>query len=83
MGNGAWAGPVHPASLKLSYELAGFEPVVQLDLQPFADEDRLPQIELGEVPDELAPVVDGINRLRDRLDQLLFGYQDFGMVGFK
>ncbi len=75
--------PVHPSSLKLSYELAGYEPVVQLDLQPFADQDRLPQIQAEEMSDELAPVVDGINRLRDRLDQLLFGYQDFGMVGFK
>ena len=75
--------PVHPASLKLSYELAGFEPVVQLDLQPFAEGDRLPQIDPGEITDDLKPVVDGINRLRDRLDQLLFGYQDFGMVGFK
>ncbi len=75
--------PVHPASLKLSYELAGFEPVVQLDLQPFADGERLPEIALAEISDDLKPLVDGINRLRDRLDELLFGYQDFGMVGFK
>ena len=75
--------PVHPASLKLSYELAGFEPVVQLDLQPFADADRLPEISLEEIPDSVKPAMDGINRLRDRLDELLFGYQDFGMVGFK
>lgn len=75
--------PVHPASLKLSYELAGFEPVVQLDLQPFAEADRLPEIQVDKVPQGAQPMVDGINRLRDRLDELLFGYQDFGMVGFK
>lgn len=75
--------PVHPASLKLGFELAGFEPVVQLDLQPFADGDRLPEIIVDELEDDLKPVADGINRLRDRLDELLFGYQDFGMVGFK
>lgn len=75
--------PVHPASLKLSFELAGFEPVVQLDLQPFGDGDRLPEVTVDELADDLKPVADGINRLRDRLDELLFGYQDFGMVGFK
>jgi O-antigen chain-terminating methyltransferase len=75
--------PVHPASLKLTFELSGFEPVVQLDLQPFAEDDRLPEIVVDDLADELKPVADGINRLRDRLDELLFGYQDFGMVGFK
>ena len=28
-------------------------------------------------------VADQVNRLRDRLDEVLFGYQDFGMVGRK
>ena len=56
---------------------------MQLDLQPFAPEHRLPELSIDELPEELAPVVDGINRLRDRLDQLLFGYQDFALVGFK
>ena len=75
--------PVHPSSLKLSFELAGFEPVVQLDLQPFAAEDRLPEVAVDDASESLRPVLLEVNRLRDRLDELLFGYQDFGMVGFK
>ncbi len=75
--------PVHPQSLKLSYRLAGFEPVVQLDLQPFAAESRLPEIEADGLPDDARALVERINHLRDRLDELLFGFQDYGMVGFK
>ncbi len=75
--------PVHPESLRLIYELAGFEPVERLDLRPFPTADRLPEIDLALLPAEQRPLADGVNRLRDRLDELLFGFQDFGMVGKK
>lgn len=75
--------PVHPESLKLLYELAGFDPVERLDLRPFPEPERLPEIDLAQVPAEQRPLADRINRLRDRLDALLFGEQDFGMVGTK
>jgi SAM-dependent methyltransferase len=75
--------PVHPESLKLMYELAGFDPVERLDLRPFPPADRLPEIDLAKLPAEQRPLADQVNRLRDRLDDLLFGCQDFGMVGRK
>jgi O-antigen chain-terminating methyltransferase len=75
--------PVHPESLKLMYELAGFDPVERLDLRPFPDPERLPEIDLAKLPEEQRPLADRVNRLRDRLDELLFGYQDFGMIGTK
>ena len=75
--------PVHPESLKLMYELAGFDPVERLDLRPFPDGQRLPEIDLATLPPEQRPLADLVNRLRDRLDEVLFGYQDFGMVGRK
>jgi O-antigen chain-terminating methyltransferase len=75
--------PVHPASLQLSYRLAGFEPVEQIDLRPFADADRLPSLELEAMPAEVVPLARELNALRDRLDDLLFGHQDYGMIGFK
>lgn len=75
--------PVHPESLKLMYELAGFDPIERLDLRPFAAADRLPEIDLAKLPAEQRPLADQVNRLRDRLDDLLFGCQDFGMVGRK
>jgi SAM-dependent methyltransferase len=75
--------PVHPASLKLMVELAGFEPVERLDLRPFPASERLPEIDLATVPEEQRRLADQVNRLRDRIDELLFGCQDFGMVGKK
>lgn len=75
--------PVHPESLRLMYELAGFDPIERLDLRPFADTDRLPEIDLARLPEDQRPLADQVNRLRDRLDDLLFGFQDFGMVGRK
>jgi SAM-dependent methyltransferase len=75
--------PVHPESLKLLFELAGFEPVERLDLRPFPDGERLPEIDLAALPAEQRPLADRVNRLRDTLDELLFGYQDFGLVGTK
>jgi SAM-dependent methyltransferase len=75
--------PVHPESLKLMYELAGFDPVERLDLRPYPDSERLPEIDLAQLPEEQRVLADRVNRLRDRLDELLFGYQDFGMVGTK
>jgi SAM-dependent methyltransferase len=75
--------PVHPESLKLMVELAGFEPVERLDLRPFPAGERLPEIDLAKLPPEQRQLADQVNRLRDRIDELLFGYQDFGMVGKK
>jgi SAM-dependent methyltransferase len=75
--------PVHPESLKLMYELAGFDPIERLDLRPYPDSERLPEIDLAALPEEQRVLADRVNRLRDRLDELLFGYQDFGMVGTK
>jgi SAM-dependent methyltransferase len=75
--------PVHPESLRLMYELAGFDPVQRLDLRPFAAAERLPEIELSRLPAEQRDLADAVNRLRDRLDDLLYGCQDFGMIGVK
>ena len=75
--------PVHPDSLKLMYELAGFDPVERLDLRPFPADQALPEIDLATLPAEQRLLADRVNRLRDRLDEVLFGFQDFGMVGRK
>jgi SAM-dependent methyltransferase len=73
--------PVHPESLRLLYELAGFSSVEVLELRPFPESERLPQIDLTDLPRDLHPLADQINRLRDRLDDLLYGAQDFAVIG--
>lgn len=75
--------PVHPETLELLVRLAGFEPVERLELRPFAAADRLPEVELAGVPEEQRTLADRVNRLRDVLDDLLFGYQDYAVVATK
>jgi len=75
--------PVHPESLRLTLELAGFEPVEHLGLRPFAESERLPEIDLAALSAEQRQLADRVNRLRDRLDDLLFGHQDYALVAFK
>lgn len=75
--------PVHPESLRLLFELAGFDPVEHLELRPFPARERLPEIDLAVVPEEQRPLADRVNRLRDRLDDLLFGHQDYALIGTK
>lgn len=75
--------PVHPESLKLSYEQAGFDPVERLDLRPFPESARLPEVAIAELPEDARRVGHQLNELRDRLDELLFGFQDYAMVGVK
>ena len=75
--------PVHPASLELTYREAGFEPVHRLDLHPFPDEERLPEIDLASLPEDQKELADSVNRLRDLLDGLLFGARDYALVGIK
>jgi 2-polyprenyl-3-methyl-5-hydroxy-6-metoxy-1,4-benzoquinol methylase len=75
--------PVHPATLMLMFEQAGFDPVERLDLRPFEAGDRLPEIALSGLSEEMKPVADHVNRLRDQLDELLYGYQDYAMIGTK
>ncbi len=77
------ARPVHPDSLRLSFELAGFDPVERLDLRPFPPEERLPEIDLAPLPAEQRPLADAVNRLRDHLDELLYACQDYGLIGRK
>ena len=73
--------PIHPATLALSYELAGFDPVERIDLRPFMGEDLLPEVGLEELPEESRRLAHEVNVLRDRLNDLLYGAQDYAMVG--
>jgi SAM-dependent methyltransferase len=72
--------PIHPEALGRLLESAGFAAVERLDLHPFAPAERLPEIPLEIAPADLHDLVDRVNRLRDRLDELLFGAQDYALI---
>lgn len=75
--------PVHPESLKLSLELAGFDPVERVDLRPFPEVERLPEIRLDALSADQRVLAFELNSLRDRVDELLFGCQDYAMIASK
>ena len=52
-------------------------------MRPFGAGERLPEIPLGDVESDLRPVAHRVNELRDALDDLLFGFQDYALVGTK
>jgi hypothetical protein len=74
---------VHPERLRALLGSAGFEVEIR-PASPFRPEERLPEIQPppGATPD-LARLVYEVNLLRDRLDDLLFGWQDYAALGIK
>jgi SAM-dependent methyltransferase len=75
--------PVHPGYLRELARQGGFDDIEVLQLRPFAPAERLPEVPLEDIAPELHPLADRVNRLRDRLDDLLFGEQDYGLVARK
>jgi O-antigen chain-terminating methyltransferase len=75
--------PVHPAALQWLYEEAGFVEIERRDLQPFPPGERLPEVDPSGLTPELAALAYQVNALRDRLDELLFGCQDYALIGRK
>ncbi len=73
--------PVHPQSLRLSFEAAGFDPIELLEMRPFAEAERLPEIPVDKVDRAHRELADALNRLRDHLDDLLFAPQDYALIG--
>jgi len=75
--------PIHPDTLAFLFGEAGFESVERLDMRPFGEEEQLPEVNLSEVPADLKILAEGVNEIRDHLDALLYGYQDYAIVGMK
>ena len=76
--------PVHPSGLVTMLQQAGFEDLEVRRMQPYVDAERLPEIDASVL--EAGPVrelADGVNRLRDRLDDLLHGQRDFAVIARK
>ena len=75
--------PLHPDALRLSMEMAGFDQVEIRPLHPFPDDERLPEIALEGLDGQDRELADRVNRLRDRLDEALFGNRDYAAIGVK
>lgn len=75
--------PVHPEALWACYEHAGFTGIERLDLRPYPEEERLPEIPLDGLEGQNRELADRLNRFRDELDDFLFGYRDYALIGVR
>ncbi len=75
--------PVHPEALRHRCLAAGFGTAELIAMHPFPPGRTLPAIDLSDLATELQPLADRVNRLRDRLDDLLFGDQDYAVLATK
>jgi O-antigen chain-terminating methyltransferase len=86
-----WRDPTHlrpllPETLALYLEASGFEVGDVSFLHPFPSEERFGEDGLrsgAELGNGLAPIVDRIERMAGRLDELLTGPRDFAIVARK
>lgn len=75
--------PIHPDALRLSVEMAGFEDVEIRDLHPFSCQESLPELDVAALQGGEKTLAHEINVLRDRLDETLFGFQDYAVIARK
>jgi SAM-dependent methyltransferase len=75
--------PVHPDGLNLLFRQAGFSDVEMIPLHPFDSHELLPELSIDGLTEQTRDLAVQILHLRDRLNDILFGHQDYGMVGFK
>jgi O-antigen chain-terminating methyltransferase len=75
--------PLHPDAMRLLTEQAGFESVEIRYLHPFAVADCLPEIDLAGLEGDRRELAYRVNVLRDRLDDALYGHQDYAVIARK
>lgn len=71
---------IPPGYLKAMLELAGFEEVEIHYLSPFSVEERLPDLPPAEALGLAGPARQALQDRLDRLNQLLFGMQDYYLI---
>lgn len=76
--------PVHPETIKFLMESVGFREIEFKFLSPFPDYAKLSRLVINEnmSPEERARL-DMMNQNIDKLNSLLYGYQDYAVIGKK
>lgn len=73
--------PIHPEAARFLWQWAGLSRVEVLNLSPYPPEHRLEMYSGAQAQDD--SLAASYNRNMDRLNQLLYGYQDYAVVGRK
>ena len=76
--------PVHPSTIKFLMESAGFREIELKFFSPHSDEAKLDKIEINNELDENSRRrLELMNNNIDKLNELLYGYQDYAIIGKK
>ena len=79
--------PIHPEAVRFLWRWAGLSDNQVLYLSPYPPEHQLETIDTStwdpEAEPELLATAEALNRNLERLNQLLYGYQDYAVVGRK
>ena len=75
--------PIHPEAVRFLWQWAGLGEVEVLYLSPYPPEHRLEELPAvgGAVPQEVRVSLEAVGRNVQRLNQLLYSYQDYAVVG--
>jgi len=66
--------------LRTSLEEAGFSSVEIRPTQPHAPSERLPELDVASYQGATRDLADRVNRIRDRLDELIHGHRDYAAL---
>jgi O-antigen chain-terminating methyltransferase len=76
--------PIHPETLKFLLESAKFRDIEVKFFSPIPDEYKLKKVEIGEdVEEKERRIIETYNYNIERLNETLYGYQDYAVIGKK
>jgi O-antigen chain-terminating methyltransferase len=76
--------PIHPETLKFLLESAGFRDIEVKFFSPIPDEYKLKKVEIGEDVDEKeGKIIEVYNHNIEKLNETLYGCQDYAVMGKK
>lgn len=76
--------PIHPDTLKFLMESVGFQDIGVKFFSPYSEAERLRRLEITDSMDgEEKTQLEVLNQNIDKLNSLLYGYQDFAVIGKK
>jgi O-antigen chain-terminating methyltransferase len=78
--------PIHPETLKFLSESAGFRDIEVKFFSPIPDEYKLKKVEVGEnigVEEKERQIIEVYNHNIEKLNETLYGCQDYAVIGKK
>ena len=75
--------PVHPETFKFLLESIGFRDIQFKFLSPFPDGAKLKNVDLENVPEESKKEFEILNQNINKLNDFIFGFRDYAIIGKK